>query len=118
MHEFMLQFPTGDGQLPKQSSIYQYMLPRMHPFCLVDALSVKFRRWFSDGDALALAIRARDVLNRIYTMVPPCVLFCLISTWCNAWCTKRRFQGKGPCYVCVDCQGSSRFCLTPVKALF
>ena len=39
-------------------------------------------------------------------MSPPCVVFCLIATWCNAWCTGRRFQDRsGKCHLCSWCDG-------------
>ena len=53
----------------------------------------------------SLAKRACRILNEIHTRVPPCVLFCLVATWCNAWCTKRRFQQEGPCQLLNGCSG-------------
>eukprot|EP00973_Karenia_brevis_P014737 2012532-Karenia_brevis.AAC.1 len=52
-----------------------------------------------------LSARAYQVLLGIRECVPPCVIFCLLSTWCNAWCTKRRFQSSGPCVLCQSCDG-------------
>ena len=38
--------------------------------------------------------------------MPPCVIFCVINTWCNGWCTEKRMQ-KSPvrCYLCLECDG-------------
>ena len=40
-------------------------------------------------------------------IAPPCVLFCLMATWCNAWCTARRFQSQvSKCHLCRECNGN------------
>lgn len=88
-----------------QAVIYKHLLPIMHPFDLVKELGKKFQRWFSEQDSLMLASRASHLLKTIHSLVPPCVLFCLISTWCNAWCTNKRFQGTGRCRLSTQCEG-------------
>ena len=77
----------------------------MHPLKFRNALMGKLARWFDASDVERLADRAHFVLESIYTHVPPCVIFCLVSTWCNAWCTNRRFQQKGRCQLCLECHG-------------
>ena len=92
--------------LDLQKKFYDFSLPQMHPLRFENALRAKLARWF-EGDALDSAVaQARRVLNKIAQTAPPCVLFCLLCTWCNAWCTSQRFQNKdGACWLCQDCQG-------------
>eukprot|EP00973_Karenia_brevis_P089865 12399818-Karenia_brevis.AAC.1 len=85
--------------------LYDFTQSCLHPFDVERALSDKLVRWFGRSEARMLARRAQNVLNTIYRFVPPCVIFCLISSWCNAWCTSRRFQGSGRCQLCIECQG-------------
>ena len=69
-------------------------------------MCIKFARWFSEIEVPVLASRACRVLDLVRDHVPPCVLFCLIATWCNAWCTSRRFQNRGgECHLCSERDG-------------
>lgn len=89
-----------------QRRVYQYLLPRTHPFDLHEGLSCKLSRWFPSEEASLRAARACHVVNSIHKHVPPCVLFCLLNTWCNGWCTNRRFQIRsGRCSLCLGCTG-------------
>ena len=68
----------------------------------------KLKRWFANDNATILAERAATVLKSISQKVPPCVVFALLATWCNAWCTTKRFQGRMEaftCKICSDCGG-------------
>ena len=89
-----------------QSRLYSQLLPIMHPFRFEHLLRGKLSRWFS-GDGLdQVADQAIKVLNKIHRIAPPCVLFCLMATWCNAWCTARRFQSQESiCHLCRECNG-------------
>ena len=43
---------------------------------------------------------------KLFVCCLSCVVFCLIATWCNAWCTGRRFQDRsGKCHLCSLCGG-------------
>jgi len=102
-------YDSGKGRpcVSLQSALYKFLLPRMHPFVLKDALRAKFARWFDHTEVDVVTSHAITVLDRIYRIVPPCVLFSLLSTWCNAWCTPHRFQGPdGQCFLCSDCTGA------------
>ena len=88
-----------------QPVIYKHLLPIMHPFSLIQALSKKFTRWFSEQDAQMFAGRANHLVQAVYSQVPPCVLYCLINTWFNGWCTSRRFQVSGKCLLDAQCAG-------------
>jgi hypothetical protein len=93
------------SQMELQTAIYKHLLPIMHPFDLIRALSKKFTRWFSEQDAQMFAARANHLVQAVHSQVPPCVLYCLINTWFNGWCTNRRFQGSGKCLLSAQCDG-------------
>ena len=77
----------------------------MHPFDPIKALSKKFSSWTSEQEAQMFAARAKHLINAVHAHVPPCVLYCLINTWWNGWCTNRRFQGNGRCRLSESCEG-------------
>ena len=93
------------GQMGLQTVACRHLLPIMHPFDLIRALSNKFTRWFPEQDAQMFAGRANHLAQAVYSQVPPCVLYCLINTWFNGWCTNHRFQGTGKCVLCDRCDG-------------
>ena len=56
--------------------------------------------WQFDGEVLLATI------HRISKIVPPCVVFCVVSAWCNGWATAARFQVKNSkCQAHVECEG-------------
>ena len=71
--------------------LYGKLLNMMHPFDIEKEFTRQFSRWAATDDAEVFAKRAKCLLDVIQTHIPPCVLFCLIATWCNGWCTSRRF---------------------------
>jgi hypothetical protein len=66
-------------QIELQTAIYKHLLPVMHPFDLLRALSTKFIKWFSDEDAQMFAARANHSIQATHSQVPPCVLYCLMN---------------------------------------
>ena len=77
----------------------------MHPFDIEEEFSRQFSRWATPDNAELFAKRAKCLLDAIHGHVPLCVLFCLIATWCNGWCTSRRFQALGDCRLSNACGG-------------
>ena len=53
-----------------------------------------------------LVSRAQQVVRELKDKVPACVLHAVLITWCNGWCTSRRFQQSvGSCKLCSACNG-------------
>ena len=97
------------GCLDLQKRLYEYFLPKMHPLCFKRTLRNKFSKWFPAEALDEMTEHATKVLNKLSRLVPPCVMFALLSTWCNAWCTSARFQDRGGvCWLCSDCPGEDR----------
>ena len=53
------------------------------------------------------ARRASRTLSRIRSLCPPCVLWAVVRTWFNGWCTLRRFQARQrhSCFLSSTCSG-------------
>ena len=50
--------------------------------------------------------QAPAFLHALRGHVPPCVIFAVINTWLNGWCTARRFQ-RGEHHCCIgQCSGA------------
>ena len=91
-----------------QGKLYSFLLPRWFPFDIICGLEAKFQRWYANDNARIFAERAVTILKSIQQEVPPCVIFALLATCCNAWCTAKRFQGRTvpfACRLCSDCGG-------------
>ena len=79
---------------------------RMHPFDFNQILAHKLSRWFSTDMVPIMVGRAVKLIACVHQHVPPCVLFCLLCTWSNAWCTTRRFQeSEAHCLLHSECDG-------------
>ena len=89
-----------------QRTLYKCLLPWVHPDCFSRTLRMKLGRWFHEDSLDNIVSHARAVLEKVSKTAPPCVRYTLLCTWCNAWCTPKRFQGNaGKCKLCCECDG-------------
>ena len=91
-----------------QKLVYRAILQKNLSFSLEESLRYRFVRceWFDAGVADYLAPKAACFLRDVATHVPPCVLFAVICTYFNGWCTSDRFQElEEVCLLCNDCDG-------------
>ena len=53
------------------------------------------------------ARRATATITQVRSCCPPCVLWAVVRTWMNGWCTARRFQKRGTrgCLLSAECKG-------------
>ena len=67
--------------------------------------------------------RAQDTLNSIWRNCPPCVVWAVVRTWMNGWCTGRCFQcsREHSCVLSRDCSGEDSIehylCCSVVRAV-
>ena len=85
---------------------YGKLLSRDSPFIFQGMLQTKLSRWCSQTLASAYALKGTRILRNIAKHVPPCVIWNLINSWCNGWCTDRRLQIKSSqCFLNSGCHG-------------
>ena len=60
-----------------------------------------------DVDTARASVKAAaNVRKSLHRYVPPRVVHAVLISWCNGWCTTRRFQQQvGPCRLCNLCNG-------------
>ena len=83
----------------------------LHPSpCLEHILRSRIERWIACGSVRALpgiaCRRARRRLDIVRKLCPPCVLWAVVRTWFNGWCTGRRFQKRTSSSCVLSCQCS------------
>ena len=101
MQDFMNTLRPDDSisKLAQQSKlqhrIYQFLLPRLAPFNLPEAVRARFelRKWFGESDRRHLSSVAAGFLHDIHRYVPPCVIYAVLMAFFNGWPTDARFQG-------------------------
>ncbi len=91
-----------------QKRICEFSLATMYPFSLRCCLKGKLSRWFPEDQCESFSFKAIDILNTIKNTAP-CIVFAVVSMWCNGWCTDGRFQGDTiKCLVCSECDGRDK----------
>ena len=88
------------------------LLPLCVQFDVRVLLRKRLQRWLDHCNhsiSISAAVeRAVDVLKDLEGKVPPSVLAALWKTWCNGWCTSRRFQSDPRnCLLDAECGGSN-----------
>ena len=63
------------------------------------------KRWKVDLWEETKVERALVIMSRLETKTSPRVRAAVLRTWANAWCTKRRFQGRGNAYLVAAANG-------------
>ena len=70
------------------------------PRAAVDCfLRRRLERWRIDVFPRVRAARLRSLLLRLEPLAPPRVRAAVLRTALNGWCTARRFQGTGMCFL-------------------
>ena len=109
LHVNMVEDALGDEKkaISLQGNAYRCILANHRPFCFKKHFEYHFFNFFYPEFAEEFVGYAFKNLEYIRAVVPPCVLFAIISTWSNAWCSAPRFQeGFGTCWICDVCLGT------------
>ena len=93
----------------KTESVHELLVLSM-PFSPADLLRKRLLRWLDAcGHPITLSTavdNASTALKQLAGKVPYCVIAAIWKSWCNGWCTSRRFQEKCKmCILCKDCDG-------------
>ncbi len=96
----------ADEDMHFQRSVYRFPLASEVKFDIRAYIRYILSRWFTGvelEDCADQALRNIEILSK---RVPPCVLFCLASAWCNGWATGKRFQQRNSkCRIWHTCIG-------------
>jgi hypothetical protein len=95
----------GNRRGKVQGVVYTYLLDRCSPFNPVDYYTYKLSLLMGSDVGAGLAARTTHAIDTLKKLAPPCVLFNLVSAWCNGWATAARFQQKARCCLHTDCHG-------------
>ena len=97
------------GSRKVQPRLMQILCPDIANFDPLGFLTAKMERWFGYAQAPRFARRALRVSGILRKSVPSFVKHAVLASWCNAWCTTRRFQEDvRRCYLCDECDGDDR----------
>ena len=81
----------------------------MSKFRFDEILRKRMVRWISathnEHELTAACAQANDVIGKLRSKVPPCVLAAVLKAWLNGWCTARRFPESGHCALSTACAG-------------
>ena len=95
-----------------QAELYNVISKHLHPPLALETLvRSRVERWTRAGLVTVpqgiAARRAERTLARIRNTCPPCVVWAVVRTWFNGWCTHRRFQDRrrNSCLLSCDCGG-------------
>ena len=96
-------------EIQLQLTLYLSLRKALYHVDLETILRKRFQRWARTQIArVPWAVLARRAVERIAYLkgiVPPCSLAALFRSWLNGWCTSRRFQEKGKCWLDCRCNG-------------
>ena len=96
----------GNANRGIQSALANALRPHVLQFSCEDYLRNRWARWFG-GAQITLCIRSANIVKcNMQGRVPPCVLYAVLITWLNGWCTSRRYQQSvGKCRLYPECEG-------------
>ena len=84
-----------------QKHLYRLLRPTFDPFDEGHYIKHKLSRWFVGAQLDNIVCRIRFLAIYLPGKVPPCVLFALMRSWFNGWCTARRMQNPHSAVVFV-----------------
>ena len=102
--------PTQTQDSRIQKHIADLVRPAISVFDLAAFLRLRLARWSQSDETITgldqIVQQAIHVLRQLHNMVPPCVIVSVLRTWCNGWCTSRRFGDEIlGCLYSSDCLG-------------